>query len=165
MVQATQSGLDPRALVRAEVDDPATADVIVSVAELLATMQRSRMLHHTGAPAVGVLIQLAKHGAMRPTALASALNIDLSTVSRQLTRLEAEGLVQRKEVPHDRRAHVVELTEPGLTHANEAIVTRIRGFQTLIARWSEDDRVMFARLLERFVNDFERQLTEGVNNL
>lgn len=164
MVQATQSGLDPRTLVRAEVTDPATADVIVSVAELLSTMQRSRMLHQTGAPAVGALIQLAKHGAMRPTALASALNIDLSTVSRQLTRLETDGLVQRREVPHDRRAHVVELTESGLAHAKEALVTRIRGFQNLISLWSEADRVTFARLLERFVNDFETQLTEGANN-
>lgn len=150
--------------MRSEVSDAASADVIVSIAELMSAMQRSRMLHQAGAPAIGVLIQIAKHGALRPTALAAALNIDLSTVSRQLAKLETDGLVIRAEDPEDRRAHVVHLTDAGITHAKDALVQRILGFQTLISSWPEGDRAEFARLLDRFVTDFEVQLAERNNN-
>lgn len=161
MMQATESPLSPRTLVRGEIDDQATAGVILAVTDLMSAMQRSRMLHHQGAPLRGLLIHLTKFGPMRPSDLAHSMHIDQSTVSRHIARLETDGLVHRSEDPEDRRACVVSATDAGVELAQESIRARIRDFEQLINEWPEQDRAEFARLLTRFVTDFETHLQEG----
>src|SRR5437867_4281582 len=45
--------------------------------------------------------------------LAGTLHIEGPTLTRQLDRLEADGLIRRERDPHDRRAVRVETTEAG----------------------------------------------------
>ena len=53
--------------------------------------------------------------------LADALGIQGATLSHHLTALETEGLVTRRRDPHNRRVHLVELTDRG-----EALFHRLR---------------------------------------
>lgn len=143
------------------MEDPASAAVIVALAELMSTMQRSRLLHHHGAPLGGLLIHLAKFGAMRPSDLAHSMHVDQSTVSRHLARLEADGLVQRMPDPQDRRAHLIAATAAGLDQARASMEARVREFEQLIHAWPAADRADFARLLGRFTTDFASSIDQG----
>jgi DNA-binding MarR family transcriptional regulator len=61
-------------------------------------------------PALMLLYGLGEHGPIRPSLLADHLHLDLSTVSRQLAALEAQGWVDRKRDADDRRAFLVAIT-------------------------------------------------------
>jgi len=103
-------------------------------------------------PAFLLLIRLAEQGPLRVSALAGCLQVDLSTVSRQLTALESAGWVGRTSDPDDRRASLVRATEAGLAvlHANKE--ARRAAVREMLADWPEADRADFARLLAR-MND------------
>ncbi len=160
MVQATHP-VDPRALARDAVADPANVDAVTALAELMSALHRSRMMHQHGAPATALLIHLAKHGDMRVTDLATAMHVDQSTASRQLAHLCTEGLVERLPDPSDRRAHVMSVTEAGLERVRDAMAVRLRDFETVVQQWSPADRAAFAALVGRFASDFDAQLNQG----
>ena len=98
-------------------------------------------------PALMCMFALAEHHQIRPSALAENLYVDLSTASRQLAALEAEGWVTRERDPDDRRAFLVRMTDEGrrVLHANMA--ARRAKLAELLTDWTEDDRRDFARLL------------------
>jgi DNA-binding MarR family transcriptional regulator len=74
-----------------------------------------------------------------------------------VAELEAAGLVVRTHDPGDRRAAVVSTTDRG-----EALVARVRearnrAFGQMLAGWAAEDRARLADLLERLVEDIDRQ--------
>lgn len=74
---------------------------------------------------VTVLRWLSNHGESRPAHIAASLGVNPSVISRQLTSLEAEGLVSRRVDPADGRAGLVQLSDRGverLTEVNRAYV-------------------------------------------
>ena len=161
MVQATDRQISLREVARAAVDDPATADVIVALVDLVGGMHRSRLLHHQGAPLQALLSHLAKCGPMRPSDLASSMHIDQSTVSRHLARLESDQLVERQSDPDDRRASLVQATPAGVDVARASMLERLREFEAIIDDWPRTDREDFARLLDRFTHEFETRINQG----
>ena len=60
-----------------------------------------------------VLAALADAGTMKSSAAALHTTLDKMQVSRAVTRLEQDGLIQRSEDPGDRRNRVIELLPPG----------------------------------------------------
>src|SRR3954471_12934064 len=64
-------------------------------------------------PAYQALWRICDEGAIRPTALAGLLEVDLSVVSRQVRSLEDAGFVQRETDPQDARAALVSATDAG----------------------------------------------------
>jgi len=97
-----------------------------------------------------LLSRLMTDGPARLSALAGDMCVDLSVVSRQVAALEAAGLVTRAPDPGDRRASLISVSAAGT-----ALFTRRREqFRALLLRlladWSPDERVEFARLLGRF---------------
>jgi MarR family transcriptional regulator, transcriptional regulator for hemolysin len=56
---------------------------------------------------------LARHGPVIQRQLATMLGVEPATLTRQLDRLERDGLVARQPVTGDRRAALVRLTRPG----------------------------------------------------
>ena len=161
MVQATPPSLALRDIARSAVRDPANAEVMAALVDLMGVMQRTRALRQQGAPGTALLIHLAKCGPMRATTLAAAMHLDQSTVSRHLAHLTAAGLVERTTDPDDRRAQVMAVTDQGRAHAQEAVAARMRDFEDVLATWSDDDRATFAHLLGRFSAESDRRLTEG----
>ncbi len=101
-------------------------------------------------PSFVILWRLGEGGPQRVSALADALYVDISTVSRQLTALEEVGWVARRRDPADARAYLVELTSDGgrvLDRNRERRLTRLR---RVLADWSAEDRQRLARDLARF---------------
>ena len=61
----------------------------------------------------GLLALIAANPGLKQSALALLLGVDRSTLVPALDKLEARGLVARRPMAGDRRAHALELTERG----------------------------------------------------
>jgi DNA-binding MarR family transcriptional regulator len=138
------------------IPEPATAEEAVMVAMVrvwkrlrhripgeeidLTTMPLMKALHH--------------NGPMRVSALACALDLDASTVSRHAKALEDRGLIERAEDPDDGRASRVTISAHGI----ECLEKGAAGRRALIAEalddWSSEDRETLRVLLHRLAVDF-----------
>ncbi len=127
--------------------------------ELGMLLRALKGLHHTaptgGAPrvelaAAAVLSSLDDGGRMRPSALADALHLDLSSVSRQVAALEREGWIAREPDPSDSRAALLELTPLGLESLRRSRAGRVEQLLGLLPDWSDEDLAAFASSVHRF---------------
>jgi DNA-binding MarR family transcriptional regulator len=137
-------------------DDEAVVGIIeTQVAWLMRLGEASRRA--TAAPhraldraAYVILRQLQQEGTMNVSALAAALNLDGSTVTRQLTALQQDGLIERQRDPEDGRGTVISATERGL-HQVEAVREARRGlYGTVLRHYSPEEKQELATALERF---------------
>jgi DNA-binding MarR family transcriptional regulator len=76
-----------------------------------------------------VLVQLdeAPEGRLRMSALADAVLLSRSGLSRLVTRLESQGLIERLECANDARGSYAAITDKGRDRLNEARVTHRAG--------------------------------------
>ncbi len=107
-------------------------------------------------PAFAVLMTLELEGAQRPSSLADTLDLDLSTVSRQLSALEREGRVLRQRDADDHRAQIVELSPAGRDVLSLIRRTRVERLSARLPDWSEDELAAFAGQLARFTADISQ---------
>jgi DNA-binding MarR family transcriptional regulator len=61
----------------------------------------------------GMLVSISDHGAAKPAELAKMLQMDESTLSRNVERMRAKSLLRLESGP-DQRGHLIKLTEKGL---------------------------------------------------
>ncbi|WP_232792395.1 MarR family winged helix-turn-helix transcriptional regulator [Actinacidiphila yeochonensis] len=101
-----------------------------------------------------LLGRLAEAGPRRATDLAADTLLDLSTVSRQIRSLVERGLVERRPDPEDGRGSLLSPTVAGLAAVERYRAQRDQQLAEALARWPAGDRRDFARLLERFNDDF-----------
>lgn len=94
------------------------------------------------------LSHLAGTGELRLSDLAAALELDPSTVSRQVGQLVAAGFVARREDPADRRASLLVATESGKAVHADLRRRRVELLDQAMAAWSPVDRLDFVRLVE-----------------
>jgi DNA-binding MarR family transcriptional regulator len=99
-------------------------------------------------PQLRVLVLASQPGHLNATGVAEALGVHLSSASRICDRLVQAGLLDRRDLPRDRRN--VELT---LTSAGERLL------ETL----NEHRREVFARLLRRMDAAEQDALTQALN--
>lgn len=86
------------------------------------------------------------------TGLAELLGVDQPRASRMITAAIGAGLIRRAADQADgRRAHLV-LTDAGHARLAEAHEFRRARFAAAMAGWSATERVVFADLLARFVD-------------
>lgn len=86
-------------------------------------------------------------------AIAESLGLDRTVMTYLVDDLEKAGLVERRPDPADRRARQVLLTRKGTT-AFAAASARINDAErTVLGGLSDDDAVVFRRLLARVVAD------------
>jgi DNA-binding MarR family transcriptional regulator len=100
-----------------------------------------------------ILGLLAQRGPLRPSAVAGAIGLDLSTVSRHLASLEAAGLVERDRDPQDGRAFLVQPTTQGTELVARIAGQRREWMERTVGHWTADDRRELARLLRRLNDD------------
>jgi DNA-binding MarR family transcriptional regulator len=115
---------------------------------------RMRAKHGLSVADYGVLITLvsAPGRRLRMGDLALRRNITPSGITRNVERLEREGLIIRETDPADGRAYQAALTSKGLVRLREAQVTHHRvARQRFLARLAANDLETFAELLERAV--------------
>ncbi len=110
--------------------------------------------------AYGILFRLLHEGPMRSGALADALHSDASTISRQVAGLVKKGLIERRADPADGRVSVLAVTAAGREKAGRIRALRNEAIDRILGTWTGDDREQLARLLRRFVDDFEAARTD-----
>jgi DNA-binding MarR family transcriptional regulator len=96
-----------------------------------------------------LLRHLQQDGPQNISALADRLTLDGSTVTRQVTALERDGLVERHRDPRDGRGTVIEPTEKGLAQVNAVRQARRALYDKVLHDWSPEQRADLARTLER----------------
>src|ERR1700743_1683683 len=111
-----ESGTDPRL-----ADD--RPDTVSAVAESFTNLQRTvrrskaRLLAAAGGDVESatqlLLHTVAAAGPIRASALATSVQSDLSTVSRQVTTLIGRGWLERRADQRDGRAYLLAVTEAG----------------------------------------------------
>lgn len=106
--------------------------------------------------AVGLLHHLACSGPVRVSALADALALDVSTVSRHVSGLEAEGLLFRQEDPGDRRATIVDISDTGRGYVSRALEERSAILRSALSSWADGDIHALTGYLDRLSDDLGR---------
>jgi DNA-binding MarR family transcriptional regulator len=107
---------------------------------------------------------LERLGPIRTNALAEALHLDASTVTRQVTALVAGGFVARRPDPADGRSSTLALTAGGRRIMRAVEKERRRVLNEMFCAWSENDRRDLGRVLTKLnVSLIERvaMLREG----
>ena len=108
-----------------------------------------------------ILRHLQASGALNVSALAARLNLDGSTVTRQVTALENDGLIERQRDPRDGRGIVIAPTELGLKQVNNVRKARHDVYDRVLRDWNEADREALASILERFNGALESYMRES----
>lgn len=102
-----------------------------------------------------VLGVLAADGSTSVNAIADALRLDPSTVTRQVLAMEQAGHVLRSTHPGDGRVTLVEPTDAGLAALAETRDVRARLYGEILEAWPAGDRADLARLLTRLNADVD----------
>lgn len=93
-------------------------------------------------------------GTVRLSALAAELDVDLSTMSRQVRAIEDAGLLVRSPDPVDGRAVVLALTAEGTEVLKRMRATRRTLVGQQLEDWTDQDVADLARLLRRLADRF-----------
>ncbi len=104
-----------------------------------------------------LLVLLETEGEQTMSQLASAFDLDASTVTRQIAPLERRGFVVRTRSDEDRRATLVAITAEGRRERQTVRAARISYMQTQLTGWSPAKVERLARLLQ----DLNGTLTVG----
>jgi DNA-binding MarR family transcriptional regulator len=115
--------------------------------------RRARAQHGDSLALLTVLSAVAAPGGARASDVANHLLIDLSSVSRRLSMLEAKGLVEKVVVECDRRAHLVALTSSGRDLLDSLRQSAADRMSDVLADWSQRDLDQLGRLLLRLEAD------------
>jgi DNA-binding MarR family transcriptional regulator len=110
---------------------------LLRVQKLLVAAKHSapRLDDGVDAAAYPVLFVVAGAGTVRISELATTLHNDVSTVSRQVSALVANGLLEKSADPSDGRASVTSLTDHGREALERIQSSRSLWFQGLLGDW------------------------------
>ena len=92
---------------------------------------------------------LRRHGVMRLSELSDWLHIAPRSTTEVVDALEGRGLVRRRPDPGDRRATLVEVTEPGSEMLEAIRGARDSEAERLFSRLSPADQAELARILRQ----------------
>jgi DNA-binding MarR family transcriptional regulator len=143
-----------------EPGDPVglTADDTIGVIELellklvrhLETFgRRSSLYLHIDRAGYLALRTIEDLGPLSTKALASALNLDASTVTRQIAALETGGFVDRRPDPNDRRSSTILVTAEGRRMMAGVERERRQGIEALVEAWDDSEKAVLGGVLHR----------------
>ena len=150
-----------RTFVAQAVHDSANFQVAFSLIELMSIGKRFTARQREQATVNAMLSKLANEGPMRSADLSHFLMLDPSTVSRHICSMADDGLVSRAPDANDRRVQWVDISQSGREHLHAATRARVALFEQVISQWPESERIALGELLEKFVIDFDRTITEA----
>ncbi|TDC37363.1 MarR family transcriptional regulator [Micromonospora sp. 15K316] len=123
-----------------------------------ATRRRTGAEHRVLDRAAYVILRhLADAGPQNVSALAARLNLDGSTVTRQVSAMQRDGLIVREPDPRDGRGMVVSATPTGLQRMAAVQAARTRLYGDILAGWAPEDRDTLADMLHRLNGALERR--------
>ncbi|MEY9876117.1 DNA-binding MarR family transcriptional regulator [Streptacidiphilus sp. MAP12-33] len=108
----------------------------------------------------GVLVLAILHrtGPSRLRDLADEADLDLSVVSRLVADLTAEGCVERRPNPEDRRSSLLAITPDGVRRHEAAMARAAEAIEPVLQEWSDEDVALLSDLLGRLHHSFQSQL-------
>jgi DNA-binding MarR family transcriptional regulator len=130
----------------------AGTDELVTALRALFTCTRKVRSWVSDAGPLTVLGVVAQRGETRVSAVAAALLMDVSTVSRSLAALCREGLVQWRADENDLRSHLVSCTPAGLARLGERRAQLQHELALRLEDWPETEVADLSRLLNRFAS-------------
>lgn len=107
-----------------------------------------------------LLVLIERVGPIGVGELADWVGRDYTTVSRQVAKLESQGLVKRQDAAADRRIREAVITAKGKALTDRIDATRERMARLLFADWSREDFGALLRLTRRFADGL-KALTEA----
>jgi len=99
-----------------------------------------------------VLKVLLKGGEQRGGEIAAKLGVDASVVSRQLTTLEADGLVSRRPDPADARVGLVSLAPRGKAQLEALYASYTQHLRAALADLDDDALLSAAETMQRIAH-------------
>lgn len=100
-------------------------------------------------PQFAVLSFLAQGDGISQTELSEKTEIDRTTLGGLIDRLEQTGGVRREPDPHDRRAHLIFLTDSGRMLQERLVQVAIRARQRFVENLTSDEYETLCRLLDK----------------
>ncbi|MFF5177845.1 MarR family winged helix-turn-helix transcriptional regulator [Micromonospora sp. NPDC000316] len=113
---------------------------------------------------LGMLMQIDKlSGSCQARELAQRTRLDPSTVSRSIAALVADGLVERRPDPSDKRASFLAITPAGRDALAESFGWYGDVLRRALADWTPDEIDALSGALGRFARDTEVALGNNDN--
>ncbi|MGO8790535.1 MAG: MarR family winged helix-turn-helix transcriptional regulator [Terriglobia bacterium] len=102
-----------------------------------------------------LLIVIERKGPLGVVELGELVGRDYTTVSRQITKLDGLGLINRYRSKTDNRVREAVITAKGKQMTSAIDAARERVATVLFAKWSKRDLQDLARLMRRFADDLQ----------
>ncbi|MFP7722370.1 MarR family winged helix-turn-helix transcriptional regulator [Lysobacter sp. A3-1-A15] len=106
-------------------------------------------LHYTDLDVLATLRRGGKPYRLTPTELRASVLITSGAMTACLDRLEGNGLITRRDNPHDRRSTSAGLTAAGVRLIDKAIVARFEEATDAVTGLTERERTTLAALLTK----------------
>lgn len=106
-----------------------------------------------------LLLLLEQEDGQSVGCLAQKVNLDASTVTRQIAAMQRCGLVDKQPNPNDRRGGHLVITQKGRDAIVDTRRQRLEQVGHGFRGWEDSERAEFARLLARF----SRELSQSLN--
>lgn len=103
-----------------------------------------------------LLARIGRHGPIGVVDLADRTGRDHTTISRQMTRLEDLGLIERRPSATDKRVREAEVSDKGRAMIAELNAARERLANRILASWNDAELDQLRVLLRRFADDLMR---------
>ena len=144
-------------------DDAALGSIETQVAMLMrlgeATRRSSPRPHRALDRAAYVILRfLQDAGPQNVSAVATRLNLDGSTVTRQVNALHRDGLVVRGADPDDGRGTVIAATDKGIAQVDSVSLARREIYRDVLRDWTSAELRDLAGTLERLTRDMDSYL-------
>lgn len=134
-------------------------ELLFRLGQSLRRLRVSSGEHATFTYAIGAgfwqLVAIAHHGDIRVSDLATELNLDISTVSRQLKVLAHRGLIEKVADAEDARVAKVRLTPNGERILEELRTRRHAVLERALQNWESERRETLFALLEDLVRELD----------
>lgn len=107
---------------------------------------------------------VAAHGPCAVRELAVVMDLEPSSVTRALARLEADGWIEKNRSAQDQREVLVGLTDAGREHHRFFVDRAFEVYQEIFVVFSGQERIVLADLLERMLKSTEAVLSDAVHS-
>ncbi|HWK71451.1 MAG TPA: MarR family transcriptional regulator [Burkholderiaceae bacterium] len=102
-----------------------------------------------------VLVSIERLGPIGVVELAERSGRDYTTISRQVAKLESQGLVRRRESPLDRRVREAVVSAKGKAMTDRIDAARERMGHMIFKDWSREELDAFVRSMRKFADALE----------
>ncbi|MFU0886654.1 MarR family winged helix-turn-helix transcriptional regulator [Kluyvera sichuanensis] len=104
-----------------------------------------------------LLVAIGRRGPIGVVELADNLGRDYTTVSRQVKKLEAQGLAHKQPNAHDRRISEVTLSEQGQAIFAQIARARQKLMNRVLANWSPEEVQALFTLTRKYADSLQQQ--------